>query len=722
MSLTLEATSLLSSTSKPIFLNTTTTKRKFLPQQELENLETTNHEEARRTNLKTSTNIEHHSLQDLTPPLKRKEKKVRNIFHGFETCSSPDDDAFFMNRTNPLAHSLTRTLSPGQMNLIIPNLPQQPLSFSKSLSQCHFLFHTTTTTTTNLTKPTTIIRMGGGPRTFPGGVSKWQWKRMQAKKAKQLLKARLSRERQIYEMRKRAELKAAVSELERPWEVIDRPPNLFSIGADEQVKVLADRFQRPGGFDMWSDKDGPQLFETPDELPSARFFPKGVVHSVKPYRKVSADDVELDGDDEDADGNNGLSFGGELSTMRNGRKLLTKGAADDGEFSSPLNYGRDEVNVDGGLRKNEDRRWFLSKDEDDGFDDGDRFSSPINYGRNGDGRMSKSGYGRNAVKVDDRLRKNGNERRFVNDRSNYGERSSSPLNYGRNGTNVDGRVRKNGNERRFLSNGVSARSGSAGERSSPLSYERNEMSGDDRMRRNGNGRRFMSEGVDDSNGDFSSRLNYGRNGDNVDGRMRKNENGRRFMAEDFDGSNEEFSSPMNYGRNGVNVNGRMRNNGNGRRFLSKDIDGPGGEFSSPSSYGRNGVNVNGRMRQNGNGSRFMSRDVNWSGGPDGERSSPLKYRRNGVSGDGRMRRDENRRGFVPKDVGGSNELNPRRVGYGRDQRGSNSIQGKRYSRGTSGYASRRARNADSEVYDMGLQQDGSYGFQQNGEQSDSENC
>lgn len=111
---------------------------------------------------------------------------------------------------------------------------------------------------------------------------------MQAKKAKQLLKARLSRERQIYEMRKRAELKAAVSDLERPWEVVQKgapktSSSLFSVSADEQLKVLADRFQKPGGFDLWSDNDGPQIFRTHENLPSARFFPKGVVHSIKPY-------------------------------------------------------------------------------------------------------------------------------------------------------------------------------------------------------------------------------------------------------------------------------------------------------------------------------------------------------------------------------------------------------------------------------------------------------
>lgn len=109
---------------------------------------------------------------------------------------------------------------------------------------------------------------------------------MQAKKSKQLLKARLARERQIYEMRKRAELKASLSELERPWEVVEKAPTLFSVKADEQLKVLADRFQKPGGFDMWSEEDGPELFKNSDGLPSARFFPKGVVHSVKPYGKI----------------------------------------------------------------------------------------------------------------------------------------------------------------------------------------------------------------------------------------------------------------------------------------------------------------------------------------------------------------------------------------------------------------------------------------------------
>ncbi|KAJ6841467.1 uncharacterized protein M6B38_306270 [Iris pallida] len=171
-------------------------------------------------------------------------------------------------------------LSPSSLSL--PN----PLSSLSSLSLSPFPIHRRLRLSPSFPPPPLTIRNGGGPRTFPGGVSKWQWKRMQAKKAKQLLKARLLRERQIYDMRKRSELKAAVAQLERPWEeVAERAPTLFSVSADDQVRALADRFQRPGGFDMWSDCDGPRVFRriASGELPTARFFPKGVVHSTRPY-------------------------------------------------------------------------------------------------------------------------------------------------------------------------------------------------------------------------------------------------------------------------------------------------------------------------------------------------------------------------------------------------------------------------------------------------------
>ncbi|KAK7350533.1 hypothetical protein VNO77_09253 [Canavalia gladiata] len=478
------------------------------------------------------------------------------------------------------------------MNVLLPNLSHQ-LSFSKSLSTspCHFL---PIIPTKKPSRVSTIIRMGGGPRTYPGGVSKWQWKRMQAKKGKQLLKARLSRERQIYEMRKRAELKAAVSELERPWEVVEKAPNLFSVAADEQVKVLADRFQRPGGFDLWSEKDGPQLFETPDELPSARFFPKGVVHSVKPYRKVDGyglvkGSALVEGD--------GVSFDGKVKDVD---------GSNEGECSS-LSYGM--------------------------------------KGRDFGGDLSEEG------SVD------GSESEFESD---DGECSSSPLNSG-SGASIDGRMKKNGNGR----SGVSI---------------------DGRMKKNENGRSGVS----------------------IDGRRRKNENGRRFLSEDIEWSNDgEHSSRLNYGRNGVNVDGRMRKNGNGSKYISKGVDrADNGEPSSPSlGSGRNGVSFDGRLRNKGSEGRILSKDVDRS------------Y-------DGRSRRKENGRRFISKDGDGSNGLYSGGVRSVRKQRGSNSMAGRsggKYTSRTSGYASPRGRDANSEVYDMGLQQDGSYGFLQKNEQSDTTN-
>ncbi|OMO66457.1 copper ion transmembrane transporter [Corchorus capsularis] len=162
--------------------------------------------------------------------------------------------------------------------------------------------------------------MGG--KIYPGGVSRRRWLDMQDRRSKQLVKIGLARERHIYKMRKKAELKAAVSELERPWEVVKKAPNLFSVSADEQVKVLADRFQKLGGFD------------TVQGLPSARFFPKGVVHSVKRYtRGIDSDEnakllsenkaeengSESESESEIEDGNS------ERSGKKNGRQWKRKG-------------------------------------------------------------------------------------------------------------------------------------------------------------------------------------------------------------------------------------------------------------------------------------------------------------------------------------------------------------------------------------------------------------
>ncbi|XP_041028144.1 probable DEAD-box ATP-dependent RNA helicase 48 [Juglans microcarpa x Juglans regia] len=293
-----------------------------------------------------------------------------------------------------------------QNSLSIQTLPQQ-LSFSKALTGPTLTFFRPKLSypflqSQSITTKTTTIRMGGGPRTYPGGVSKWQWKRMQAKKSKQLLKARLCRERQIYEMRKRAELKAAVSELERPWEVVERAPNLLSVDADEQVKVLADRFQRPGGFDLWTERDGPQLFNTVDDLPSARFFPKGVVHSIKPYRRNAGFD-ELNGVEEGlrSDSGNGGAVGEQKNAFKSNRRSIVRkstgasssewegqgldGSEMKGSYrksnleASEVNSGKGKTS-NGKLRKNDNRRFASA---------GSNGSSGLNYGQVGFDRKQR---------------------------------------------------------------------------------------------------------------------------------------------------------------------------------------------------------------------------------------------------------------------------------------------------------------------------------------------
>ncbi|XP_066321870.1 uncharacterized protein [Miscanthus floridulus] len=214
--------------------------------------------------------------------------------------------------------------------MLIPaqSAPAPPFSSLRSISShylllpSHFLPPGGSSVLPPLRRGDLAIRMGGGPRTYPGGVSKWQWKRMQAKKARQLLKARLARERQLYEMRKRAELRDAVAHLERPWDPDSSSaadasavaPNLLSVAAEDQLRALADRFHRPGGVDLWNDRDGPRVFASPATgAASARFFPRNAFHSIQPYALIS--DV------------------GEATVPRGGAQGVRENAAEDEAYS-----------------------------------------------------------------------------------------------------------------------------------------------------------------------------------------------------------------------------------------------------------------------------------------------------------------------------------------------------------------------------------------------------
>ncbi|KAK9152715.1 hypothetical protein Sjap_000195 [Stephania japonica] len=71
------------------------------------------------------------------------------------------------------------------------------------------------------------IQMRGGPREYPGGLNKYQWRRVRPLKSKKIRDAGLRREARVYENRRRAELRSAVLELERPWEGFDGKQGKF---------------------------------------------------------------------------------------------------------------------------------------------------------------------------------------------------------------------------------------------------------------------------------------------------------------------------------------------------------------------------------------------------------------------------------------------------------------------------------------------------------------
>ncbi|CBI34707.3 hypothetical protein VitviT2T_002018 [Vitis vinifera] len=108
--------------------------------------------------------------------------------------------------------------------------------------------------------------MGGGPRTFPGGINKWQWKRLHEKKAREKEKRLLDHEKQLYEARIRSQIRAKlagkpVSEFSPDSD----HPNHNPMSPQDHIKALADRFMKEGAEDLWNDDDGP--VKSPPLLP-----------------------------------------------------------------------------------------------------------------------------------------------------------------------------------------------------------------------------------------------------------------------------------------------------------------------------------------------------------------------------------------------------------------------------------------------------------------------
>ncbi|KDP25471.1 hypothetical protein JCGZ_20627 [Jatropha curcas] len=100
--------------------------------------------------------------------------------------------------------------------------------------------------------------MGGGPRTFPGGLNKWQWKRLHEKRAKEKEKRLLDQEKQLYEARIRSNIRAKLAGKPDPNLNPDTNTTSYSpMSPENHIKALADRFMKEGAEDLWNENDGP---------------------------------------------------------------------------------------------------------------------------------------------------------------------------------------------------------------------------------------------------------------------------------------------------------------------------------------------------------------------------------------------------------------------------------------------------------------------------------
>nr|XP_034887988.1 probable DEAD-box ATP-dependent RNA helicase 48 isoform X4 [Populus alba] len=100
-----------------------------------------------------------------------------------------------------------------------------------------------------------IRLMGGGPRSFPGGLNKWQWKRLHEKKAKEKEKRLLDQEKQLFQDRMRSQIRSNLAGQSHPN--LNPDPNKYNpMSPNKHLKALADRFMKDGAEDLWNENDG----------------------------------------------------------------------------------------------------------------------------------------------------------------------------------------------------------------------------------------------------------------------------------------------------------------------------------------------------------------------------------------------------------------------------------------------------------------------------------
>ncbi|KAI4364893.1 hypothetical protein MLD38_020925 [Melastoma candidum] len=103
-------------------------------------------------------------------------------------------------------------------------------------------------------------------RCMGGGLNKWQWKRLHEKKAREKQNHLLDHEKQIYQARIRSEIRSRLSP--HAAESANGGANVTheAMSSKEHLRVLAYRFMKEGGEDLWNADDGPVSSSPPRRL------------------------------------------------------------------------------------------------------------------------------------------------------------------------------------------------------------------------------------------------------------------------------------------------------------------------------------------------------------------------------------------------------------------------------------------------------------------------
>ncbi|PKU64195.1 DEAD-box ATP-dependent RNA helicase 48 [Dendrobium catenatum] len=113
--------------------------------------------------------------------------------------------------------------------------------------------------------------MGGGPRTFAGGLNKWQYKRMHEKLAREKERRLLQQEKQIYQARLRTEIRAKIAGKSSYDDFSGSSPGAGGMSSKDHIRALADRFMKEGAEDLWNEDDGPIRSRSGGRVEGLRF-------------------------------------------------------------------------------------------------------------------------------------------------------------------------------------------------------------------------------------------------------------------------------------------------------------------------------------------------------------------------------------------------------------------------------------------------------------------